>query len=301
MHRVIGLKVDVDTFYGMKYGVPKISSILDDYNLKATFFIPMGKDRTGRTVKRVFTRRGFLAKARRIGVLKTYGIKNLLFGLILPGPYIAEKNLEVLIGISKKHEIGIHGYDHVFWHDKIRRMNYGETKRELEMAILKYKKLMGHEPRSFASPGWVTNVHALKILKEKNFLYSSDVRGHYPFYPVMEGESIPLIQIPTTLPTLDEVIGLHGNDHYTLLKYYERLLTDSINVMTIHAEIEGKNWSDFLKVFIEKTLSMGYEFKALIEIADGVMGENLPSAKISFGHIEGRAGEVCIQKFDSVS
>lgn len=297
MRKIIGLKIDVDTFLGMKKGVPKIISILDTYGIKGSFFVPMGRDNTGRTVKRVFTRKGFLRKAKRVGVIRTYGIRTLLYGLVLRGPQIAKKNAETLRKIlSAGHELGIHGYDHVFWHDKIRKLDQERTKKELEKAIETYKNVLGVQPKSFASPGWVTNVHALKILRSYNFVYSSDTRGHMPFYPIMDGESVPLLQIPTTLPTLDEVIGIHGNDVSTLIGYYESILTDSLNIMTIHAEIEGKNWSEFLKIFIQKTLKQKYEYLTLIEIAESLQKKDLPYMEVFYGQINGRAGDVCIQK-----
>lgn len=296
MEKIIGLKIDVDTFYGMRHGVPKILSLLEKYKIKASFFVPMGRDNTGRTVKRVFTKKGFLAKARRVGVIRTYGLRTLLYGIIFPGPKILEKNVEIIKGLFGKHEIGIHGYDHVFWHDRIIKLNYERTKKELEKAIEAYRKILGEEPKSFASPGWVTNVHALEIFKERGFIYSSDTRGYSPFYPIIENRTISLMQIPTTLPTLDEVVGIHGKDVKSLLEYFESLLTNSINVITVHAELEGKRWSNFLEAFIEKTLAQGYTFKTLLEIANELKNIHLPKSRIIYGEVEGRAGKVCIQE-----
>ena len=297
LEKIIALKIDVDTFFGMKHGSPLIASLLKDYGIRGSFFVPTGRDNTGRTAKRVFTRRGFLSKAKRVGVIRTYGIRTLLFGLLIPGPKIAERNREILKKIlDEGHEVGIHGHDHVFWHDKIRRLNYKRTLEELEKAAKTYEDLLKTEPRSFASPGWVTNLHALKILEAKSFSYSSDTRGYAPFFPIMNGEVIRLLQIPTTLPTLDEVIGIHGNDPNSLISYYENLLNPSINVLTIHAEIEGRNWSEFLKIFIEKTLQKGYRYMRLIDIAYALEKDELPQIKVFYGTIEGRAGEVCIQE-----
>ncbi|MCX7856522.1 MAG: polysaccharide deacetylase family protein [Deltaproteobacteria bacterium] len=294
MHKVIGLKIDVDTFIGMKYGVPKIASLLSTFGIKASFYVPMGRDNTGRTVKRIF-RKGFLKKARRIGVVKTYGAKTLLYGLLIPGPRIPNRNKSILKQIlNEGHELGIHGYDHIFWHDRIKTLGFENTKRELEKAINTYKALLNVEPKSFAAPGWVTNVHALKLLKSYGFLYSSDTRGRFPFYPMMGGEVVRLMQIPTTLPTLDEVIGIHGNEPETLVKYYESLLTDSINILTVHAEIEGKNWIEFLKIYIERTFKLGYTYKTLANIANTLKQEELPLFEVVYGYVEGRAGYVCI-------
>ena len=65
MNRTIGIKVDVDTFAGMRSGVPVLLDIFRNHDIKASFFVPMGRDNTGRTVKRVFTGRG--SSKRRAG------------------------------------------------------------------------------------------------------------------------------------------------------------------------------------------------------------------------------------------
>ncbi|MEI6152644.1 MAG: hypothetical protein WCQ90_00990, partial [Deltaproteobacteria bacterium] len=71
LSKVIGIKVDVDTSEGMKHGVPVLLTLFKKYNIHASFFVPMGKDHTGWTAKRVFTRKGFLKKAGRVGVVST--------------------------------------------------------------------------------------------------------------------------------------------------------------------------------------------------------------------------------------
>ena len=98
MHKVIGLEVHVDTFEGMRHGVGRLLDLFDSFGVHASFFVPMGKDHTGWTVKRVFTRPGFISKAQRVGVLETYGVKTLMRGLLLPGAQIAKRNAGLLRG-----------------------------------------------------------------------------------------------------------------------------------------------------------------------------------------------------------
>ena len=40
--------------------------------------------------------------------------------------------------------------------------------------------------------------------------YASDTRGTRPFMPKMRGRRIRGAQMPTTLPTLDELVGVNG-------------------------------------------------------------------------------------------
>jgi peptidoglycan/xylan/chitin deacetylase (PgdA/CDA1 family) len=298
MTRIIGLKVDVDTCEGMKQGVPRLAALFRKHGVRASFFVPMGKDHTGWTVKRVFTRRGFLSKASRVGVIDTYGIKTLLYGLLLPGPNIALKNAGLLRSLAEEgHEVGIHGLDHVYWHDHIRALNRESTWKILAEAASVYRQVMGRDPRSFAAPGWAINEHALAWFEEKGFIYTSDVRGTSICLPRLGGTTFRVPQIPTTLPTLDEAVGIKGNDQESLTRFFVDSLTDGINILTVHAELEGKNWTGFLESFILKTVAHGFRYERLIDIAThvGELGP-LPVHEIEFGFVEGRAGEVALEK-----
>lgn len=297
-HKIIGLKVDVDTFEGMKNGVPALLDLLRQFNIKASFFVPMGKDHTGRTVKRVFTRKGFLKKANRVGVLQTYGIRTLMHGLLLPGPEIAKKNRSTLNEIvAQGHEVGIHGHDHVDWHDHVKEWDMTKTSAVLNRACRTYEDLLGRKARSFAAPGWMINAHALRFFENNGFLYSSDTRGSSPFLPVM-GDSHPdVLQIPTTLPTLDEVVGLAGYEPHSLARHFIDSLNEGLNILTVHTELEGKRWGGFLKDFIRLAIDQGFTYMRLMDIAQ-VLRDNgdIPRCTISYRHVEGRAGEVSCQK-----
>jgi len=294
INNIIGVKVDVDTHLGMQRGVPQLASIFKKYNIKASFFIPMGRDDTGRTVKRVWTRKGFLKKAGRVGVLQTYGIRTLLYGILIRGPEIARKGADIIRTIiDQGHEVGIHGYNHVDWHDHIKNLDRGQTETILRESTRVYKEITGRDPLSFAAPGWMINAHALNFFQENGFVYSSDTRGEMPFFPVMDNRRFNIIQIPSTLPTLDEVVGIEGDDQETLSDYFTGSLKKGLNILTIHAELEGKRWGHLLDAFILKSLSRGFKFKRLIDIAQDLKVQgNLPVCKIYFGYIRGRAGEV---------
>ncbi len=287
----------MDTHEGMKRGVPALLALFQKYDIHASFFVPMGKDHTGWTAKRVFTRKGFLKKAGRVGVVSTYGVKTLMYGLLLPGPQIAKKNSGLLRRITGEgHELGIHGYDHVYWHDYIKGFDRKRTEEEVGKLLKVYRELTGADSPSFAAPGWMINSHVLRCFQEKGLLYSSDTRGTMPFYPEMGGEKFAVLQIPTTLPTLDEVVGLAGTDIPTLTAYYLDSLTDGLNILTVHTELEGKHWIGFLEGFIGKTLERGFVYKRLIDIAgEYKLNPDVPVCPVKYGFVEGRAGEVCVQ------
>jgi undecaprenyl phosphate-alpha-L-ara4FN deformylase len=296
MKKTVCIKVDVDTFRGLKEGVPRLVALFSDFNLKATFFVPMGKDHTGRTVKRVF-RRGFLSKAGRVGVLETYGVMTLLYGLLLPGPEIALAHRTLLTDLRREgHEVGIHGLDHVFWHDSIKGLSGERTGEEIEKASAIYREIFGQAPQSFAAPGWMINAHALRCFAEQGYLYTSNTRGYRPYFPVMEGERFDVLEIPSTLPTLDEVIGIAARDGDGLATHFFNSLTDGLNVLTVHTELEGRLWAGFLRSFIDKAREAGFRFARLDEIAGVCLqSPGVPACPVVYKEVAGRAGEVSCQ------
>ena len=67
----------------------------------------------------------------------------------------------------------------------------------------------------------------------------SDCREQRPFYPQLEGTVLGTLQIPTTLPTSDELLALGGMKEHALADYYlGRLKEYPVNILGLHAEIE---------------------------------------------------------------
>lgn len=154
--------------------------------------------------------------------------------------------------------------------------------------------LLGHPPTCSAVPGWKCNDLVLAEKARFPFRYNSDCRGDSIFLPVVEGHELPQPQIPVTLPTYDEVIGRDGvsDDNYNehLLALLRR---DRLNVLTIHAEVEGIVCLPMFEQFVEKVLSAGHGFVPLRDLLGGV--ESLPAASITAGTVQGREGWVACQ------
>jgi undecaprenyl phosphate-alpha-L-ara4FN deformylase len=81
-----------------------------------------------------------------------------------------------------------------------------------------------------------------------------------PFIPVWNGEIVACPQLPTTLPTLDELIGIddltadNGAPEHLL-----RLTADSKqdHVFTLHAELEGLKFGDTLEAPADRVARAG--------------------------------------------
>jgi undecaprenyl phosphate-alpha-L-ara4FN deformylase len=109
----IALKIDVDTDRGTLEGVPRLATLFERLEVRATFLFSLGPDQTGRAVKRAF-RRGFMGKVRRTSVLKHYGLKTLLYGTLEPRPDHGRRRASIMReGGSRGLDVGVDSYNHV--------------------------------------------------------------------------------------------------------------------------------------------------------------------------------------------
>src|SRR5579864_4043188 len=206
----IALKIDVDTDRGTLEGVPRLVSLFERLNVRATFLFSLGPDQTGRAVKRAF-RRGFVGKVRRTSVLKHYGLRTLLYGTLLPGPHIGRRRRELLRSVAQRgFEVGVHTYNHVKWQDGVARADEAWTRRELTLARDQFVEIFSRAPLVHGAAGWQLNRFVPALERELGFRYASDTRGSGPFLPIAGGSVEEVPQLPTTLPTWDELIGRPG-------------------------------------------------------------------------------------------
>jgi peptidoglycan/xylan/chitin deacetylase (PgdA/CDA1 family) len=291
----VALKVDVDTYAGTRDGVPKLLEILKSFEIKATFYFSMGPDNSGKAIRRLFTRKGFLKKMLRTKAPAAYGLKTMLYGTLLPAPMIAESFPGILRETEKQgHETGIHCWDHVKWDDLLPWLPKPVTAMELGKAGSRFEDIFGRRARTTAAPGWTISEDSLEVQDAMELLYCSDSRGRSPFYPVVAGRTFKTLQIPTTWPTMDEILGENGISEETINDHYLSLLSPGLNVHTIHAEMEGGIFSGVFIELLEKLIATGVRF---ITLSEGAYEQapSAPTCTLEMGEIQGRAGNVAKQ------
>src|ERR1700704_6085354 len=176
----IGLKVDVDTLRGTREGVPRLVALLRRHGVDATFYFSVGTDNTGRALRRIF-RKGFAKKVARTSVLKHYGLKTLLYGVVLPGPDIGRSAGGVMRRVHDAgFEVGLHTYDHVRWQDYVAKATAAWTRAEFERGMSAFERVFGFFPKSHAAAGWQVNAHALELEREYGLGYARETRGYRP-------------------------------------------------------------------------------------------------------------------------
>ena len=294
----LALKVDVDTLRGTREGVPALLRLFDEFGVRATFLFSLGPDHTGRALRRIF-RPGFLRKVRRTSVASHYGIRTLLYGTLLPGPVIGRRCADVLRqAAAAGHETGIHCYDHVKWQDYVARRDAAWARRELHRAMAAYEAVFGAPARVHGAAGWQVNAATFGLEEQAGFRYASDTRGHSAFFPVMDGRPARCPQLPTTLPTLDELIGEHGvtedNVHETVLAA-SRQPAEHGHVYTLHAELEGMGLLPVMRRLLEAWRSEGVTVGAMEDSLAAIDLAGLPMCEVTWGEVPGRSGVLAVQ------
>lgn len=293
----LGLRIDVDTLRGTREGVPRLLTTLARHGVKGSFFFSVGPDNMGRHLWRLL-RPTFLVKMLRTKAASLYGWEILLRGTFWPGPDIGGRCAgQIRAAEAAGHEIGLHAWDHQRWQAKVHRLDADELWRELERGRQRLEALIGRAPDCAAAPGWRMTPEALELRQRHPGRYNSDCRGSAIFRPRLEGGGLGRPQIPTTLPTYDEFVGPGHTPESYYAMILDRLDPDGLNVLTVHAEVEGMIAADLFDAFLSRAAARGI---ALVPLGE-LLGDpaTLPSGTIARGQVTGRDGWLAVEQLES--
>jgi undecaprenyl phosphate-alpha-L-ara4FN deformylase len=296
----IFLKIDVDTYRGTREGVPAMLDDLAAAGVRASFFFTLGPDRSGRAILRVFTKPGFLGKMLRTNAARMYGVRTALYGTLLPAPLIGRRCRDAIARCrAAGHEVGLHAWDHVTWQDRLDRLARRAVEEQIDRGIAAFVQVFGERPRAFAAPAWFATDDALEALDARGFDYLSISRtvgngAAEPFYPRLRGRVLRTLELPTTLPTLDEDLGRDG---ITAESYVERLVEryreGADELLTVHAETEGLAYRPLFRRLLARHRELGIETLPLAALAGEARGR-AGVRDVGLGTVPGRSGRVLL-------
>ncbi len=220
------LRVDVDTFEGLKYGIPKIIRLSKELDFPVTIYLSLGKFATGRNIFRII-------KTRKNVQLNIQGFKrnykrSLVRGLILPSKTIGSKEKELLNTYTKDEllEFHPHGFNHIKWSSNFDNFSYEKTEEYIEAIINDYELIFNKKPTANAAPNFQTNNHYFKLLRKLGFDFSSDFYKMPPFNLEIDktkknSKSCEITQLTVTEPTIEELL-LKGKSIDQIKNTYEK-------------------------------------------------------------------------------
>jgi peptidoglycan/xylan/chitin deacetylase (PgdA/CDA1 family) len=284
----LALRIEVATLRGTREGVPQLAAILKEHNASATFLFNLGPDHTGRA----------LDSLPRVPRLKCYGLASLLSGTLLPAPDVGMRCADVMRSIcAEGQEAGILAWDRADWVRHIATADEAWTATAMRRACERYEDILKTAALTHGAPAWRMNRHAYRYTQRFAFQHCSDTRGTGPFIPVIRGEIVNCPQLPTTLPTLDELLaaGLNPEEAVQRLLEASREPAPTGHVYALRAEVEGTVFAPAMRALLAGWRAMGYTPVSLREYADGLDLSRLPRRITAVGSIAGARGPMALQ------
>ncbi len=305
------LKIDVDTFRGTREGVPGLIALLNKHQAQASFLFSLGPDHTGWALKRAL-RPGFFSKVSRTSVVEHYGLKTLSYGVLLPAPDIGLRCRETMVRARQAgFECGVHTWDHVVWQDYVRNKDAAWTGAAMQKSWQRYQEIFGEAPATHGAAGWQMNEHAFRQLDARGLRYASDGREALredgrlarpdagPYRLAAGDQVLSCVQLPTTLPTLDEVLGRTINGRELDTANVHEFLLDLTreprdHVYTLHAELEGQKLAPIFDKLLAGWRQQGYTLASMGQYYAALNPQTLPVLPLHWGQLPGRSGDLIL-------
>lgn len=260
----VALRITVATARGARASVPRLLDLLKRNQAAATLYFNLGPSRLHR---------------------------------FLPGREVAARASSAIHAAREAGcEVGLYGWDPVRWQHRVAIPAWVES--SLGRACEAFERVVGEPPRTHAAPGWRTSRHALRLTQRLGFEYASDTRGSHPYMPVCEAELALCPQIPTTLPTLDELIDRGGLAPDAA---HERVLGESASaagaahVFTVAAETLGAPLATALERLVEGWRARGCEIVSLRSVLESLEPARLPRHVVAPGARADAPGHPAVQ------
>jgi undecaprenyl phosphate-alpha-L-ara4FN deformylase len=308
MPPLLVLKIDVDTYRGTREGVPNLVRMLTKHAAGATFLFSLGPDHTGWALRRAL-RPGFFQKVSRTSVVEHYGVKTLMYGVLLPGPDIGARAADEMRAVRDAgFECGIHTWDHVLWQDKVRGQGQAWTDAMMAKSEARHAQVFGQAPHTHGAAGWQMNAYAFARHDTAGYRYASDGRAQLrengalldPHAGPYRYDGTACIQMPTTLPTLDELLGREIDgvllDTANIAAHLLALTADPKrdHVYTLHAELEGQKLAPIFEQLLSGWKAQGYQLASMADYHEKIRDASLPARPLQWGQVPGRSGELIV-------
>jgi peptidoglycan/xylan/chitin deacetylase (PgdA/CDA1 family) len=294
----LALKIDVRTYRGALHAVPRLLEVLRRHQAHATFLFALGPDGCGRTLLRAGARM-LLGKLDGHALLSYYGVRSLLYGTVLPRPDIGRRCAEVMRRVrAQGFGVGLHAWDAASWQSMAATADAAWTRSQMERAVQRFERIFGSPARVHGAADWRMNKYAFRLSQRLGFDYGTDTRGTRPFLPVLDAELIACPQVPTTLPTLEELLARdqmpleRALDHLLMLS---RIPAPEGHVYTLRAELEGTCLLGAFDRLLGAWRAQGLQLLDLDRYLEAAQVGTLPRHRIDYRRIDKRGAPVAMQ------
>jgi peptidoglycan/xylan/chitin deacetylase (PgdA/CDA1 family) len=286
----IALRVEVRSERGLKVGVPALMRLFNTYQVRASFFFPLGLDLAG--FHPLYSWRG-----------RTWlGLSAMLSGTLRRAPDLTAESLRLCAMVRDNgHDVGLSGGSPWEWTRKLAFADQDWVDGEIERLITRFTSAGESLPTALATPDWQVHPGLLLHLGDAQFRYSSITRGKMPYRPVLQGCRSSVPEIPTTLPTVDELLSQAGVDagnvHQFLYAESQRVLPAG-HVFAVTAEREGQDRLELMEKMLVMWKDHDGGVRALDDVLKQIEPNSLPCHQVGWTTPEGASCAMAAQSIE---
>ena len=274
--KLFSFRWDIDHRACITDGLPRIMRVCDEFSVKNTFFVNMGRSTN---LKEWLSKGGLkgskakLADMEAVHLIKKIGWPRFVLETLLSRPVGRSLigSLEKLVAAG--HELGQHGgSDHVVWSRRFFELPESVIAQDVNEAHAEVTRLFGR-PSGFTSPGFKSDERITRIVERLGFLYDGDAIGGEPHRPRAGDAKIKHWRIPVTLcgPRTVPLLEWHGARNTPTSGIIEdlnhRLDGNEWVVLYGHPCYEGVN-DDLLRAVFRAVTDRGFKFVTHQQMAE---------------------------------
>jgi len=229
MKKRIIISIHVDGYYGLTNGVPRVLKLLKKYNLKANFFVSMGRESS---ILDILKLRGISGKNKsRIKIQERYTFFQKICMLLL-NRKIGSGHCKLLKEIEKEgHEVNPHCWSHLRWSKNFENLNIDNEFKKMCRA---YFSCLNHFPTGFVPPLWKWDKRVLNSLEKNNFESLCVISKEKK--PYFNGK---ILLFPLSLDSTPEELFSQGYSEREIIESYKKELKKNYVHFYFHADFEG--------------------------------------------------------------
>lgn len=256
----IALRIDVPG-YRARSALPVLTELLQAHGAGASFNFALGPDWLGRSLAQHCT--GTLKQVRDAGF-----------------------------------DLGTFGWQPGRWSKLVGRADADWTETQFRLMTERFARIFATAPTLHAAPGWRSSPHALRLTQRFAYACASDTRGRHPYVPVWNGEIVRCPQVPTTLPTLDE---LRTSTRQDPAQSVAALLALTGNpplhghVFSLQASAALGKEPTPVRQLLDGWREQGYEVVSVQALASRLDMDKLPRHEVISGRVPGGKDTVLLQ------
>jgi peptidoglycan/xylan/chitin deacetylase (PgdA/CDA1 family) len=273
--RIFSFRWDIDHRACITDGLPRVLAVCDEFGVKNTFFVNMGRSTNLREWlgKGLRGSRAKLNDMEAVHLIKKIGWTRFAIETLLSRPVGRSFIGPLQDALRRGHELGLHGgSDHVIWSRRFAQLPEAELIADVARNLEIFTRHFG-KPPGFTSPGFKCDQRVSRLVEDLGFRYDGDAIGGEPHRPVIDGKQLSHWTIPVTLcgPRTIPLIEWHGargsSDEQVVADISQRIANEQWVVLYGHPSYEGVKDGLLRKIF-RAVQDAGFRFLTHAQMAE---------------------------------